>query len=249
MIEERTISNIISEDFVFARVLDFFGIKFYEYSSSTLTELCNEKQLSSQKLIEQFESYKTGYQYSHIKLEKYPVELIIEYLKHAHHVFVKDRLSYIARLINEYNLSTSLTDERFMQDLQFIFPLFVEEFVKHIYEEEDHFFAYLQCLVDYSGKKQSISKVYYMMEKNSVLDFSMQHGADEDEMKGIRVITNDYTCSNESDIHLQVILKELKRFDEDLKNHALIEDNILIPKGIRLEERVKSLIKQRAVLN
>lgn len=248
VLSEKTIANIVTEDFVFARVLDFFGINFYEYSSETLSALCTQKGISERKLVDQFDCYQADLLTEQLNLDKYPVDLIVEYLKHAHHVFVKDRLSYIARLIQNYNVN-SLHGDRFIKDLQFIFPLFLQEFIEHIYEEEDDFFSYLDALTDAVEGKGNFSKLYYLMKNNSVVLFSMEHGHEEDEMKGIRTITNNYSLDQVDDVHLMVILKELKKFDKDLKQHALIEDDILIPKAIRLEQKVKLLIQEKSRWN
>ena len=46
-----------------------------------------------------------------------------------------------------------------------------------------------------------------------------------------------------------LIFKELKCFEKELDLHAKIENEILFPKSLMLEKRVKSLIEKRINLN
>jgi len=96
---QRTINSIIDENFVFAKVLDYFGVAFYKYSGHTLEALCKEKNLPLDKVLRNMERYKPQSQFDKNTIATYPVDLIIEYLKHSHHIFIKQKLPYLARLI------------------------------------------------------------------------------------------------------------------------------------------------------
>ena len=52
-------------------------------------------------------------------------------------------------------------------DLKSIFPLFVEDFVHHIYEEEDTLFTYIGRLTNFVRSQRPVSSVLYVMKKFS----------------------------------------------------------------------------------
>jgi regulator of cell morphogenesis and NO signaling len=87
------------------------------------------------------------------------------------------------------------------------------------------------------------------MEKNSVQKFAMEHEAHDDEMVGIRKITRDYELDSNSPLHVKVIYNELKAFEKSLITHATIENEILFPKAMALENKVKQLFFEKVKFN
>jgi regulator of cell morphogenesis and NO signaling len=77
----------------------------------------------------------------------------------------------------------------------------------------------------------------------------MEHEAHDDEMEGIRKITNDYQLDSSTPLHVKVIYNELREFEKNLITHARIENEILFPKAMALEGRVKQLFFNRAKFN
>ncbi len=246
-LKDTRISELVDQNYVHAYVLFYFGIKFYEYSALTLGEVCKERGLKVEQVIREMES-PTYLREAELPLVSYPIDLIIEYLKHSHFLFIKHKLPYIARLVESFkaNHDDYLSIER---DLKIVFPLFVEDFIEHIYEEEDTLFNFIQAM-ERAAKNHFIpTKLYYLLEKNSVQKFAIEHEAHDDEMEGIRNITKDYALSPDSPLHVKVLYNELKGFEKSLITHARIENEILFPKAMVLENKVKLSFAEQIKLN
>lgn len=236
-LKDTRISELVTQNYVHAYVLYYFGISFYEYSELTLEQACQERGLRTDQVVKELES-PTHLKENDLPLLAYPIDLIIEYLKHAHYLFIKHKLPYIARVIESFkaNHKDYLHLER---DLKLVFPMFVEDFIHHIYEEEDTLFTYIKVLERASKGKYNPTTLFYQIEKNSVHKFAMEHEAHDDEMEGIRKITRNYTLDSDAPLHLRVIYNELKEFEKSLTTHARIENDILFPKAMALENMVK----------
>ena len=246
-LKDRRISELVDLNYVHAYVLFYFGIRFYDYSEQTLDQVCKEKGLRVDQVVREMES-PTYLREADLPLVSYPIDLIIEYLKHSHFLFVKHKLPYIARLVDVFkaNHDDYYTVER---DLKMVFPLFVEDFVQHIYLEEDTLFSFIQMLERASRGQYLPSKLYYMMEKSSVQKFAMEHEVHDDEMEGIRKITNNYILGANTPLHVKVLYNELKAFEQSLITHARIENEILFPKAMALENKVKKAFFEKAKFN
>ena len=57
------------------------------------------------------------------------------------------------------------------------------------------------------------------------------------------------TIENIENLHLKVIFQELKDFDEELEIHSDIENNILFPRAVELEEDITEKIRNISFLN
>ncbi len=242
----RRIAELVDDNYAYAAVLYYFGIKFYDFDQATLAQACRERGLKVEQVIAGLESVYEQSSERPLLLANYPIDLVIAYLKHTHFVFIKERLPYLSKLI--HNLQDTDQDE-VVKDLRFIFPLFVEDLIHHIYQEEDELFSYILALHQACREPNLSSRVYYDLEKHAIQDFAVHHSADDDDMEGIRNIVHNYDTRRASSLHLRVVYAELQQFERDLKVHASVENEILFPKALTLEKQVKKTLREKVGLN
>lgn len=247
MNSNRKITELINENYVYGYVLYYLGIQFYNYSEKTLYEACRERGLNVKHVVKNLEAVHLQSEEQNIVLKKYPVDLIIEYLVHAHHNFVKKRLPYLARLIE--NLPPDDALNPLINDLKFVFPIFVEDFIQHIYQEEDTFFHYIKLLGKALKKDYQLSELYYQMEKNSIQNFAVEHDLHDDEMEGIKQIIENFHIDEDSHLLYKVTMAELENFQNELHIHSGIENEILFPKALELEKKVKNMLRSKVRQN
>jgi regulator of cell morphogenesis and NO signaling len=246
-LKTRRIDEIVEQDNVRAYVLYYFGIRFYEYSDKTLEEVCQVRGLNVDQVVQGLESPNHPLSEESLPLVSYPIDLIIEYLKHAHFLFVKHKLPYISKLVETFTPAPDYAS--IAKDLKTLFPLFVDDFIHHIYEEEDTLFRYISLLDKVGKDKYNPSRLFFMMEKHSLRRFSTEHEAHDDEMVGIRKITNDYHIHEQTPLHVRVLYTELTQLEKSLRTHARIENEILFPKAMMLENQVKKMFEEKIKLS
>jgi len=234
----KKITELVNEDHLLAHVLYSFGIPFYEYPTQTLEQVCIEKGLALDRVEKELELPYENLHQADLPLFSYRIDLIIEYLKHAHHLFIKNKLPYIYKLVQNFKAN----HEDYIQiekDLKILFPLFMEDFIHHIYEEEDSLFKYIQKLERAKQGRYQPTSLYCAMEKYSLQKCALLHEEHDDEMVGIRKMTKDYFLAPDAPLHVKVIYSELIQFEKNLQEHARIENEILFPKAMLLENQVK----------
>ncbi len=238
MIEQKTVEELVDNNHVCAYVLDCYGIEFYKTPKSSIAEVCIKRGLSTEHVCYNLQAVDKNPTIDISQLKSYPADLVIEYLKHAHHIFVKKSLPYMAKLIRNLK-PDNYQIPQLIEDLMVVFPLFAEDFIHHIYEEEDKLFYYVQLLSQVSGKQLHHNKIFALMEAVALENLAAEHENADDEMRGIRQLTNNYTLGVESDLHLKTIYGELRQFEKELVFHANLENDVLFPKAIELERKVK----------
>ncbi len=87
------------------------------------------------------------------------------------------------------------------------------------------------------------------MEQHSLQKYAVEHEEHDDEMRGIRKITNNYHCHNQDPLHIRVVYAELQAFEKELITHARVENEILFPKALILEQEVKRAIRSKINFN
>ncbi len=68
-------------------------------------------------------------------------------------------------------------------------------------------------------------------------------------MSGIRGLTKNYSIKNIENLHLKVIFQELKDFDKELEKHSDIENKILFPRALELQDKISDEIRNISFLN
>jgi regulator of cell morphogenesis and NO signaling len=254
----ENISDLVSKNYIYAAVLHYFGIDFYNHTHQTLAQTCVEKGIDVNILIKQLEgavskkekSVLSYSQKSAQDISRYPVELVLDYLKHSHRVFMRRSLPYMSKLVSDCDSDGFIIQYKsIIEDLKIAFPLFAEDFIHHIFEEEDSLFDYVTLLDNAFYEKIPMTKVFYPMKEHSISRFLRQHQQDDDEMKGIRELTSNYKITPKTPLLIKVLYSELKDFEEELKIHADIENRILLPKALRLEMKLKQSITEKSKFN
>ena len=87
------------------------------------------------------------------------------------------------------------------------------------------------------------------MEKYSIEAFEAHHREEDDEMIGIRELTDNYHVDRNTGTYTKVLFSELENFEKELHIHARIENEILFPKALKMEEDVKNQLSQKIALN
>ncbi len=104
-------------------------------------------------------------------------------------------------------------------------------------------FYYVTKLLAASKESFNESVMFELMNKYSIQTMFKYHEND-DEMKGIRELTDNYNIVGMTNTHLKVILKELQTFEKDLFVHARIENEVLFPKALDLESKVAKVVAE-----
>jgi regulator of cell morphogenesis and NO signaling len=171
----------------------------------------------------------------------------VAYLKRKHYYFVRQELPFLANIISGIEPESEYSP--LMADLRIMFPLFVEDFIHHIHEEESRLFSRIELLKDVEEGNYSLLDALTILEKDPVHLLADEHEVHDDEMEGIRKLTSDYTLPENAPLTMKVLYHELQNFESELKIHAQIEDELLFPKAIQLEREALRKIRNKIRTN
>lgn len=242
MLEEK-IEQLITTYPQYALLLHSLGIPFYQYQELSLQELCQAKKLEPQYVVRLLQETHLPSVTPIRKLKNTSLETLIGYLKHQHLFFLHKKMPFLMHIIEHLPEKNKLAG-----DLQLLFPLFVEDFIRHIHDEEDQLFFYILSLQK-ANKSRDLRKLYEITQKYSLQDFALAHDTHDDEMEGIRQLTQHYQIHEDFSLHLKVVYFHLQDFEKHLQQHAFIENEILFPKGLVLENAIKAKIKEESQWN
>ena len=95
------------------------------------------------------------------------------------------------------------------------------------------------------GKVINPLKKLYRLREINLATIALDH-KDEDEMKSMRALVAELP---ETEMIMSLLKKEFQAFDQLLRFHAEIEDQLLFPRAIAMEKQIWADIMQHSVDN
>jgi regulator of cell morphogenesis and NO signaling len=196
-------------------------------------------------LLQAFEDEKT---FSEKEYQNFSLEIIIDYVLRTHRYYLSKKLCEIEQniqiLLKDYSGSHPL-----LQILNNFFYQYTAGLTAHINEEEKHLLPYINCLVKFE-KGETDVETYFTATKNySLQTFIDGHNDTEKDLSNIRNVILNYKPPTTNQTPYRILLSQLQAFEKDLSVHALIEDKVLIPRALQLEENLRKLFSGKIKLN
>ncbi len=236
-IPQTSIGTLVEQNYVFAAVLHFFGINFFEYEEKSLDEVCKKFKVNPVQLMQELESWALKKEPSSEELYLHPIEVLVEYLKKKHYFFLRQELPFLSNMIG--GIRGVAGYEAILEDMKLMFPLFVDDFIHHIHEEENTLFRRIAQLHQIEGGEYNMIEALTLLETTPISSLAEEHEVHDDEMEGIRKLTSNYLLTSSAPVAIKVLYRELQQFEKELVIHAKIENDLLFPKAAELEREVK----------
>lgn len=236
-LHNKSIADLVSENHVLAGVLHYFGICFFQHERHSLVEACQAHKVNPSQVMAALEEWASRKEPTREDLYLHPIELVVGYLKTKHRYFVRQALPFLSSMVEGIDLGPG--HRNLMTDLRLMFPLFVDDFIHHIHEEEDTLFRRISLLQNIDASLLPQTEAIEVFALPSIAIMASDHEAHDDEMEGIRNLTNDYRIPASATVSMKVLFHELQQLEKELIIHAKIENELLFPKAIELEKEVK----------
>ena len=238
-----SIAELVEQNYVLAAVLHFFGISFFQYEEKSLDEVCRKFKVNPLQVMAELEKWAFKKEPTNEELYLHPIELLVEYLKKKHYFFLRQELPFLSNMVS--GISSDKIHEALLADMRLMFPLFVDDFIHHIHEEENTLFGRISLLQQIERGEYNLVDALILLDSSPISALAEEHEVHDDEMQGIRKLTNNYNLSPSAPVALRVLYHELQNFEKELTIHATIENDLLFPKAMELEKEVKrTLIKK-----
>ena len=226
-------------------VLNRFEIKL-GFGDKTIEQICNEHNINVDFFLEISNAFHDSSYFTENKLKQFSLELIVSFLANSHKIYINKKIPEIEKLIVSLVYENN-EDFKNIEILKKFFLGYKEELINHVNHEDANVYPYVVEL-EKSLKTKSISKSLLERMKNySASDYKDGHDDVEEKLFDLKNIIIKYLPPPKNYDACNVILNKLFRLEEDLKNHSEIEERVLVPAAIKMEEEIKQLNKSNKI--
>jgi regulator of cell morphogenesis and NO signaling len=162
---------------------------------------------------------------------------LVDYIIDTHHVFTKDEMARLQPLFDKV-VSVHGDNHPELRQANALFKQLVADLSPHMFKEEQILFPYIVNIAKAATHKLPPPFAPFGTVNNPVRMMMMEHDTAGEIVRELRKRTNDYTVPPDVCISYKTLYDALSAFEEDLHRHIHLENNILFPRAIEIEELV-----------
>ena len=236
-----TVSDIVRNDFRTAEVFNKYGIDFCCGGDVPLQQACLVHNLNIKSIETELENVANPICLPPtVKFEDWSVEFLVDYILNIHHAYIRQTMPELSIAIKAFTASHKFKYPYLLQVEEAFYDL-AAEISEHLDHEEDSIFPYLKLVSTTFKRKEIYGRLFVRtLSKPLGLIIETEHKRIFSLLLQLRRCTNNYTFTDDVCPNHQVIYKKLKEFDADLVQHKRLEDNVLFPKAIGMENELLS---------
>ncbi len=239
-LDQKTIGEIVAEDYRMAEVFEKYRIDFCCGGQKTVRQACEERGISVEEVMQEIEQMAQGSVGVLNQYDKWEPDFLADYIVNQYHTYTKDmtlRLQELADRVVKVHGEKHPETHR----IAHLWHKLSGELAQHIQREELLLFPYIKRLAQAKKSGATLQPPLFGSAHQLIEKMEADHRYTGDYMTQIEALSNDFTSPEDACATYQVMYAYLKEFDKNTKIHIHLENNILFPKTIRLEEQIRGV--------
>ena len=231
--EEQMVGAVVATDYRTADIFTKYGIDYCCGGQKTIGRACTEQGISLEVLMEEvtqtIESGGSSEKYNH-----WALDFLADYIVNQHHSYAKDmipRLSAMAKTVVEVHGEGHPE----LYTIGAIWQTISGELVMHMQKEELMLFPYIRRLVRSTQEGMLIQPPTFGSAAELIHLMEEEHQSAGDQLATLAELSSGFTPPVDACNTYQIFYTYLAEFQAMTKAHVHLENNILFPKTIALE--------------
>jgi regulator of cell morphogenesis and NO signaling len=232
--ENRTVRELVSTNPAAARILEKFGIDYCCGGERSLAEACSVAKIRMEEVADALERPQS--QSGEPDWQTASLAELARYIVEKHHGFTRQEIQRLIPLVAKV-LSVHGANHVELEQIQSLFRGLAEEMTMHMMKEEHMLFPYIEQLELAVNRGCQLAPPMFGTVQNPVRMMMMEHDSAGQVLHKMREITKGYALPAEACMSYRMLYSALQEFEADLHQHIHLENNILFPRAIALENQ------------
>jgi regulator of cell morphogenesis and NO signaling len=228
---QKTIGEMAAADERAIQVFETYGIDFCCGGQKSFGEACAEKGLDIGQVLQELELASQAASGPGEHYDQWELDFLADYIVNQYHTYTKSmliRVSDFAAKVAEVH-GDRHPETRLIAQL---WGELSQEMTAHLQKEEMLLFPLIKRLVRGEEHGQPLAG----STQPVIQEMEAEHEAVGDSLAEIETLSHGFTLPQEACNTYRALYGYLAEFDQATKKHVHLENNILFPKAVRLEE-------------
>lgn len=229
------VGELVSEDYRRAEIFKSYNIDFCCGGKKSVEQACGEVGISVQPVIDALNDLELQPSGPRQDYRKWTLDFLCDYIVNTHHTYVKEAIPQIVAFLNKV-CDVHGNNHPELMEIRAIFLPFAGELTVHMQKEEIILFPQIKRMIDVQKQNIDFTSPPFGSIGNPIAAMEADHEDAGQVLAKINKLSNGFTPPADACSTYQVTLLNLKQFEDDLHRHVHLENNILYPAAIELEE-------------
>lgn len=237
---DETLGQIAAKDLRKAQIFKKYGLDFCCGGKKTVKQACAEKGLDVTKIEQELQQADRIPSSRPLPYNDWSLDFLADYIVQTHHSYVRKNLPDIMT----YALKVMRVHGNSHPELIPIYKLAEavnSELTEHMIKEEKMLFPYIKELVSAKQFAQRMNNAHFGTIQNPINLMEAEHEMVGKNLAEMRELSNNYTLPEEACASYSLLYRMLDEFEDDLHLHIHLENNILFPKALEIENELNAL--------
>lgn len=232
----RTVGQLVTENPRRSKVFERFGIDYCCGGKKPLQEACETSGVASGEVLRALDEMEAQAPKGDTRdWNSAPLGELADHIVATHHDYLRQALPRIDVLTEKVARVHGPRRPELIQVRQ-IFEDFRDELMQHMFKEEQILFPMLREL----DHLQAEPHFHCGSVANPISVMEHEHDNAGNALAEMRRLTNGYTPPEDACNTLRATLDALAELEADMHLHVHLENNILFPRGVQLERKLRS---------
>jgi len=164
-----------------------------------------------------------------------PLADLTRHIREKHHRYVREAIPRVRALAGKVHAKHGANHPEILE-IERLFLLLGQEMIMHMQKEEQILFPYIEALERCVKAKEPLEPPFFQTVRNPIYAMMKEHDSAGELTKQIRRISREYAPPPDACASYQALYQDLREFEADLHQHVHLENNILFPRAVELEQ-------------
>ena len=234
---EKTLRELVLETPAATRVLEKLGIDYCCGGNQSLEQACRAANLPIDQVLDSLEAAELATK-PEGKDRDWQQEALADLVAHitsTHHKYTRAEIARVTPLLEKV-CSVHGQNHPELHSIQTNFRGLVDELTMHMMKEEMMLFPYIVRMEESVIERQPILPPPFGTVQNPVSMMMHEHDSAGDALRAMRQASGGYAAPADACVSYQTLYRTLAEFEADLHQHIHLENNILFPRAIAMEQ-------------
>lgn len=167
-----------------------------------------------------------------------PLSELTDHIRSRHHQYVRTAIPEVRGLLKKVSAQHGINHPEVVR-AEAIFLQIGQDMISHMQKEEQILFPYIEGLERAVKAAETPEPPFFQTVRNPIQVMMKEHDLADDLFGKIRQETRGYTPPADACLTYESLYRELQAFDQDFHVHAHLEDSILFPRAVEMEDASK----------
>ncbi|MBL7825839.1 MAG: iron-sulfur cluster repair di-iron protein [Saprospiraceae bacterium] len=231
----QTVGEMVVADYRKAEIFRKFGIDYCCGGKKPLEDICLKKGIDPEAVKKELEALDQLPEEAPFEMEDWSLTQLADHIETKHHRYVAESIPILQELTAKV---ARVHGERHPELIEIAqrFQLVAQELQMHMMKEENILFPYIRRMELALLEHHAFPQPMFGSVQNPIRMMEAEHEFAGSHFEIIRHLSNEYTPPADSCTSYRVLFAKLDEFERDLHRHVHLENNLLFPAAIEMEQ-------------